>query len=230
MFQPTEFLDGENIVIIDDVPHYRYTGVTSYKNKVKHGLSLDYVFYMQEDYMNDTDIEKKENSDNIEEYYNNDKCKKDIYIDYEENHDFYEQKELQTIKVGRKGKREPFKQKQSINMKKNCVRQCGYTDKLFNINQHLSNVVDLPPPLIINEKSTKYYLSYCYHCDKINYNKRYSYITPCVYCNRNYVDCSDYYDFDPDSDSDYVSDSDYPDNNDEIDDYLEIYDQHLCVY
>ena len=47
MYQPKGFRDSENIIIIDNVPHFSYNGVT-YKDKLKNGLSFEYVF-QQED-------------------------------------------------------------------------------------------------------------------------------------------------------------------------------------
>ncbi len=159
MFQPTEFLDGENIVIIGRVPHYRYTGVT-YRDKLKNGLSLDYVFDQQDmvpicPEESTKEIESNEVRENLE------------LIDYEENHEFYEQKEFQTMGLSRKGKRAPFKKRQARNVKKNCIRQRGYEDKLFDIEQNVPNLSD-KSQIDINYYEIDY--DVCYGCgDRIKF-------------------------------------------------------------
>lgn len=132
MFQATEFLDGENIIIIDNVPHYRYTG-TTYKDKLKNGLSFDYVFDQQDM----VPIFSEEFTKEIET--NEDRENLDL-IDYEENYEFYEQKKFQVEGIVRKGKRVPFKKIQARNVKKNCIRQRGYEDKLFDIEQNIPDL------------------------------------------------------------------------------------------
>lgn len=135
MFQPTEFLDGENIIIIGNIPHYRYTGVT-YKDKLKNGLSLDYVFY-QEDMipvrfkksLKDVEL-KKANHDNIK------------FDDYEEYYGFYEQTENETLGLPKKGKRIKFKKRSEKNMKKNMFKTNGYSDKLFAVEQEIPDLYD----------------------------------------------------------------------------------------
>lgn len=134
MFQPTEFLDGENIVIINDIPYYRYTGVTTYKEKLKNGLSLDYVFYQQDSIPNSIEEFIKEDETNTI----GEKCK---YSNFEEDTDFYDEKEFNTIK--KKDKTLSLKKRQTKNTKKNKIRQSGYTYKLFTIEQELSDLVDL---------------------------------------------------------------------------------------
>ena len=157
MFQPTEFLDGENIVIIGRVPHYRYTGVT-YRDKLKNGLSLDYVFDQQDmvpicPEESTKEIESNEVRENLE------------LIDYEENHEFYEQKEFQTMGLSRKGKRAPFKKRQARNVKKNCIRQRGYQDKLFDIEQNMPNLSDKSQIEINYDDYDDY--DVCYGCGDI---------------------------------------------------------------
>lgn len=134
MFQPTEFLDGENIVIINRVPHYRYTGAT-YKDKLKNGLSLDYVFYQQDmvpivEKEIVKEVESLEARENLE------------FVDYEENYEFYEQKRFQLTGMMRKGKWITFKKRQSRNVKKNMVKTNGYEDKLFVNEQELPDLFD----------------------------------------------------------------------------------------
>jgi len=61
-------------------------------------------------------------------------------VDYEDYYDFYEQNEFQTIPLARKGKWVSLKKRNARNLKKNSIRQNGYTDKLFTIEQHLSDI------------------------------------------------------------------------------------------
>lgn len=86
MFQPTEFIDKENIIVIDYVPHYRYTG-TTYRDKLKNGLSLDYVFGLQ-------DLVPIEDNEVVEEDELQESGENLKFADYEENYGFYEQKEF----------------------------------------------------------------------------------------------------------------------------------------
>lgn len=133
MFQPTQFMDGANIVIVDNVPYYRYTGVT-YLERLKNGLSLDYVFYIQDLLpIEDDESIVKDKSENITQNF-------DLVDDYEENYRRYEQIEFQTLRLARKGKRLPFKKTQSRNTKKTFTKVNGYLDKLFNIEQNLPNL------------------------------------------------------------------------------------------
>ena len=134
MFQPTEFLDGENIVVIECVPHYRYTGAT-YRDKLKNGLSLDYVFDQQ-------DIVPIFPEESTKEIETNEAKENVVLIDYESNYEFYEQKRFQVEGIVRKGKRVPFKKRQARNVKKNCIRQRGYQDKLFDIEQNMPDLLD----------------------------------------------------------------------------------------
>jgi len=134
MFQPTAFLDGENIVVIGNIPHYRYTGAT-YRDKLKNGLSLDYVFHQE-------DMVPNINEEVIELIESNEAGENLKFEDYEDNYGFYEQKEFQTLGLSRKGKRIPFKKRQARNMKKTMVKINGYADKLFSIEQELPDLAE----------------------------------------------------------------------------------------
>jgi hypothetical protein len=131
MSQVVKFIDGENIVIIDNVPHYRCAGST-YKDKLKNGLSFDYVFEQQDMILicPEETTETNETRENL--------CS----IDYEEICEFYEQKKNQVEGITRKGKRVPFKKRQPRIVNKNRVRQRGYEDKLFDIEQNMPNLFD----------------------------------------------------------------------------------------
>lgn len=134
MFQPTTFSDSKNIIIIENVPHYRYTGLT-YKDKLKNGLSLVYVFGLQDL------VPIKDNQPN-EEIENDDYIQDLTLTDYEENYNFYEQKEFQTTGLTKKVKRLLFKKRQARNVKKSNIKSKGYEYKLFNIEQNLSDLFD----------------------------------------------------------------------------------------
>jgi hypothetical protein len=151
MYQPKGFRDSENIIIIDNVPHFSYNGVT-YKDKLKNGLSLEYVF-QQEDMIlpiMEQPISIETEPDEFKENYLE-------FIDYEEKHDFYEKKEIKMIPLTRKGKYITFKKRQNINFKKNLIKLKGYECKLFDIEQNL--------PELIYESEIKYI--YRYDCDRL---------------------------------------------------------------
>lgn len=137
MFQPTQFMDGENIVVVDNVPYYCYTGVT-YLERLKNGLSLDYVFQQQDlvpVFEDENDINEEQKTENLSKLL-------DIFDDYEENFEFYEQKEFETISPAKNSKWPGFKKRQSRNQKKNPTRINGYNDKLFAIEQELADLFD----------------------------------------------------------------------------------------
>ena len=151
MYQPKGFRDSENIIIIDNVPHFSYTGLT-YKDKLKNGLSLEYVFQHEDMILPimDQPISIETEPDEFKGNYLE-------FIDYEEKHDFYEKKEIKMIPLTRKGKYITFKKRQNINFKKNLITLKGYECKLFDIEQNL--------PELIYEPEIKYI--YRYDCDRI---------------------------------------------------------------
>lgn len=157
MFQPTEFLDGEHIVIIDGVPQYHYTGVT-YRDKLKNGLTLNHVFYIQDLVTVIDDVVAKENK-------SNDIKEPSKFVDYEENHIFYEQKEYQLTRKSRKGKRLSFKKRHARNIKKNKVKTNGYSDKLFAIEQELPEIIEEDPYDYDEDIDETYYDLYRDHFD-----------------------------------------------------------------
>lgn len=131
MIHPRGFKDSENIIIINSVPYFHYTGL-SYKDKVKNGLSLEYVFQIE-------DIVPMINHDEFnEEVVQTNEAKENLnFIDYEENYEFYQQKEFQARGVIRKVNWSRCKKRQSRNTKKNYIKLNGYNDKLFVIEQNL---------------------------------------------------------------------------------------------
>ena len=134
MYQLTQFSDSENIIIIDNMPYYVYTGVT-YKDKLKNGLSLDYVF-QQEDIIS---IMNDDPSKEIEPYKTRENL---VLAEYEDNYEFYDQKKIQTMCLTRKGKRLLSKKRQTRNRKKSNIKSNGYTEKLLVIEENLPQLVD----------------------------------------------------------------------------------------
>jgi hypothetical protein len=165
MYQPTGFKDSENIIIINKIPYFRYTGST-YKDKLKNGLSLDYVFQQEDmipimDEESKVEIEKNTSIQNLEA------------IDYEEKYKFYEQKEFEAISLTRKGKWISYKNKQARNMKKKNIKSNGYDDKLFVIEQNLPSLsnewqieIDYDDISILSYDSRYYYDNNNYEYDE----------------------------------------------------------------
>lgn len=150
MYHPKGFRDSENIIIIDNVPHFSCNGIT-YKDKLKNGLSLEYVF-QQEDMIlpiMDQPISIEAEPEQFKGNYLE-------FIDYEKKFMFYEEKEIKTIPLTKKGKYIPLKKRQNINFKKNLIKLKGYEDKLFDIEQNL--------PELFYEPEIKYI--YRYDCDR----------------------------------------------------------------
>lgn len=132
MIHLTGFRDSENIIIRNGIPYFVYTG-SSYKDKLKNGLSLEHVFE-QEDIIPIVyeEVMKEVESDNSKENLD--------FVDYEEKYEFYEEKEKGDL--ARKGKWIVFKKRESRNTKKNSIKINGYNDKLFNNDQNLPDLFD----------------------------------------------------------------------------------------
>ena len=135
MFKPTQFMDGENIVIVDNIPYYSFNGV-SYMEKVKNGLSLEYVFSLQ-DFVPIPDEEDfvKDESDIVTQNL-------ELIYDYENKFDVYEKMECRTLLLPRKGKHLSTKKRKTRNTKKNSTKVKGYEDKLFDIEQNQPDLFD----------------------------------------------------------------------------------------
>jgi len=134
MFQPTDFMDGQYIVVKDNIPYYRYTGVT-YRDKLKNGLSLDYVFDQQESYTypmtKDEEAEEHQSNTNF--------C---IYADdlYDELDDVY----IRSY-CARKGKQTNLhKKRPKYTDKTYSVRSNGYTYKMFYHQQESPTIFETP--------------------------------------------------------------------------------------
>jgi hypothetical protein len=137
MYQPSGFTDSSNIVIINRVPYFRYTGL-SYKDKLKNGLSLEFVFQQEDNSMMVLDNDEKVQLDEIKE-----KVRLEEFDDYEDNSGFYEQKENKVLPISRKGKNVVCKTNRDTFFKKKTTKQNGYSDKLFVIDQHLGPIINL---------------------------------------------------------------------------------------
>jgi hypothetical protein len=151
-----DFMDAQNIVIFNDVPHFSFKG-NSYLERLKNGLSLDFVFFMEDSAVKpEEDIEN-----NSEEDY-----KQQQPLKHEH---FVEEYDCDTFPRPRKGKK-TVKKRSNKMMKKNKVRQNGYNDKMFKIDNYLSSVYD-------EKADEKYYYfdeykflrnickKYCVSCD-----------------------------------------------------------------
>ena len=186
----TGFSDSNNIIIGDDkIAYFRYTGNT-YKDKLKNGLSLDYVFYIEDNFPKEEEyiLYKDEDNKNIE---------KNICNYYEEDADFYEKLEKLVIFKGvKKGKSNPLKKRKVRNMKKNCIKSNGNSYKLFIIEQNLGEL--------------NYDKDITYDLYDDNYSRdNYDYSFSDYYLNDNYG--GDYYDYYYDTyyDYSYYSGDDY---------------------
>ena len=134
MFQPTAFMDG-NFIRVDNkgVPRYRYTGVT-YKDKLKNGLSLDYVFNQQDVTIHINTLKTEQNV-----------IKESGEKKYKEVDDSYEHLEKRNVK-----KVFPKKNKNKNKYNKpNNVRMNGFRYKCFIIEDNL--------PELFNESHEKFY-------------------------------------------------------------------------
>jgi hypothetical protein len=140
-----DFMDSINIVIIDDVPHFSYSG-KSYLEKLKNGLSLDLVFFME-----DSVVQPKE------------KVQKNVKVLVEEDYKqpqpfkhelFVEEYDYEVMPMPRKGKK-IIKNRSDKNMKKNKVKQNGYNHKMHTIEDNLPETIQLTDPC--NDHYSEYF-------------------------------------------------------------------------
>jgi hypothetical protein len=126
-----DFMDAQNIVIMNDVPYFSFKG-NSYLEKLKNGLSLDYVFFMEDSAIktHDNDEESFEENNKQEKQYQ--PLKHEL---------FDEEYDIDVIPMPRKGKN-IIKLRSDKNMKKNKVKQSGYNDKLHTIESNLPTIFD----------------------------------------------------------------------------------------
>jgi hypothetical protein len=126
--QPLQFADSSNIKIIGNMAYFSFNG-KSYLERLKNGLTLEYVFEMEDG------IIIEENNKNIvnEEIIKQLQPNSYRYKLYDEKYDY-------SINLhSRKGKKNN-KKIYSKNTKKNKIRQNGYSDKLYFIESNLPSV------------------------------------------------------------------------------------------
>lgn len=163
MTHPIGFSDSTNIIIKDNVPYFYYNG-SSYLERLKNGLSLDFVFYMEDSASNYSIEENKENQQ--------EKSEEDKYKKINNYQIFEEEFDIDILPKERKTNRILPKKKTQRNIKKNKVRQNGYKDKIFDSNQHSSLLDDGTLGLCKNYYSDLYYKSLkCYFCSHVIYDE-----------------------------------------------------------
>lgn len=124
-----DFMDSNNIVMVDDVPHFSYSG-KSYLEKLKNGLSLDYVFFMEDFIIIQPEYKFEKN---VEDYKQSQPFKHELFV---------EEYDYDVMPMPRKGKK-IIKNRSDKNMKKNKVKQNGYNDKLHTIEDNLPETIHL---------------------------------------------------------------------------------------
>jgi hypothetical protein len=150
-----DFMDSQNINIINGVPHFLYNG-NSYIEKLKNGLPLDLVFEME-----DSSIAQE--------------CLIEECIEEKRRHPFNyemfsEEYDCEPFPQLRKGKK-IVKQPSGKNMKKNKVKQNGYYDKLYNIDVNLPSLV-----VYENYEGFIYENDEYYECDYTNSDDSFSFM------------------------------------------------------
>lgn len=120
------FVDSNNFVIINNTPYYKYL-TNSYRDKLKNGLSFDYVFLMEDNY------NKLNSSNNYDNHLNN-LIKPIIRNDYY-SYNIYEFPLKKRGKIKNKIKERRNKSKKQ----KNKIQRNGYYDKLWNRKQQLQD-------------------------------------------------------------------------------------------
>lgn len=143
------FMDSDNIIIINDIPHFYYSG-KSYLERLKNGLSFDYVFMME-----DTAISYEcvlENEDKTEKKTS---CFQHKFLE-EDDYDYdkmtFSNRKNRKINKGKKKYilsmptkckcKCSIKRRSSRNMKKNKIKQTGYDDKLHVIEVNLPTICE----------------------------------------------------------------------------------------
>lgn len=142
-----DFMDSQNIIIINDVPHFSYSG-NSYLEKLKNGLPLDLVFAMEDNCV--VPEEKFE------------KCIEEKQYQPLKHELFAEEYDCEPLSRPRKGKN-IIKKPSGKNMKKNKVKQNGYDDKLHNIDVNLSSIY------YVEDDECWCGCGYCYDDDDYSY-------------------------------------------------------------
>lgn len=121
------YIDSDNFVTIDNTPYYKCL-TNSYRDKLKNGLSFDYVFLMEDSYSSvihqkNIDISPKSNCNN-----NNQVIRNDYY--------YYNTCELNYfIPFKKRGQIKNNSNKRKAKQQKNRIQKNGYYDKIWNRDQ-----------------------------------------------------------------------------------------------
>jgi len=122
--QPFNFIDSENFIIKNNIPYFYFPG-NSYRDKLKNGLSLEYMVCLE-----NTKLENEETVKTTED--NKINLQKTNTIDYEDSYSGL---------VGKNKYRQGYSGKENNKIRKPKTKKIniklrGYSDKLFYIKQH----------------------------------------------------------------------------------------------
>jgi hypothetical protein len=162
MYHPAGFSDSKNIIIKDLIPYYYYTGI-SYRDKLKNGLSLEYMFGLIIIEENQKELPKQEEErKNIYRYNGYEPSSIEDYDLPENFGDDYHVKIMSKCKINgfEKYKRRNLKKNKGRNLKKNKVKQDGYKYKLFTNEQNTPytvNIIDDTDDLLYSNSSEDNY-------------------------------------------------------------------------
>ena len=214
-YHPNGFSDSENIIIHNNVPYFYYNGNT-YKDKLKNGLSLEYVF--QQQIINNTNNKDIFNKKNKNENLNVCKLKCNLFdceYDNIEQYLYNKSKNLSRNKTNKKNNVndeytknliviQKLKQLQKQHRKQNKLKlkQNAYKNKLLinqqnelNINIFINSLS--VEPLINNLSDKSYDTSTDIHFDRdciCQYNNTFVCNCLCYDCYfHNYHDYGRYY-------------------------------------
>jgi hypothetical protein len=120
------FKDSANIIIENDGPKYYFPG-DSYLEKLKNGIPLEYMF----------ELENHLSTFNVESCVSVELSSGDcLNINIGSDSDYEIDEPDITFPKKRKGKWIPLKKTVASNFKKNKIKQLGYDDKQFNLEQN----------------------------------------------------------------------------------------------
>ena len=172
------FADSKNIIIIDGTPHFQYSG-SSFVEKVKNGVSLDYLFSLND--LDSYNFSIQQNTREEDEESTQDKHSYVVYdaVDqYDSNHNIrttnksnhvhinfnkntMKQRQMKQMRnPDRKEVKESETKMRRTKHRKPNIRQNGYNDKMFMIDEYspLNEANDYYAGDIIDE------LSKCRYC------------------------------------------------------------------
>ncbi len=180
------FIDANNIIIINDVPYFSIKG-SSYLEKLKNGLSLDFVFLMEDSAVKPEE-KFEENLSSVKEEKQYQPLKYKL---------FAEEYDYEPFSMPRKGKN-IIKKPSGKNMKKNKIKQNGYDDKLHNIEVNLPTI-DYHKPIYNNYYNSNINHYHIYHNGQIwlTFTDHQEFLD---YCERLGINCPPSYDSLDDSD------------------------------